>query len=148
MVSNSPLRASETARSLLDEDGMAWEAMGSASQSAAQSHVERGILSRRVGMARVMIDEMVGVKGGVADDESVAESTPAASTVGDERDEEESVVTSRTDETGTDHEEEVVDKMVSVSHVLTNIIVLQEFILEVAALIQVRAAMFDEVKFM
>lgn len=152
VVSNSPLRASETAGagSLLDEDGAAWEAMGSASQSAAYAHIDRGILTRRVGMAKIVVGEAGGRR--VVDTESIAPSTPAGSTVGDgEGDEEGSVVTSRTDETGTetgtDREEEVVEKMVSVSHVLTNIIALQEFILELAALVQVRAAMFDEVKF-
>ncbi|KFY83284.1 hypothetical protein V498_08179 [Pseudogymnoascus sp. VKM F-4517 (FW-2822)] len=152
VVSNSPLRASETAGagSLLDEDGAAWEAMGSASQSAAYAHIDRGILTRRVGMAKIVVGESGGRR--VVDTEIIAPSTPAGSTAGDgEGDEEGSVVTSRTDETGTetgtDREEEVVEKMVSVSHVLTNIIVLQEFILELAALVQVRAAMFGEVKF-
>lgn len=39
------------------------------------------------------------------------------------------------------------EKLVSVSHVLTNVIVLQEFLLELAALLQVRAGLFEEVKF-
>lgn len=38
-------------------------------------------------------------------------------------------------------------KTVSVSHVLTNVIVLQEFLLELAALVQVRAGLFAEVRF-
>jgi hypothetical protein len=38
-------------------------------------------------------------------------------------------------------------KVVSVSHVLTNVIVLQEFLLELAALVQVRAGLFGEVRF-
>ncbi|OBT59252.1 hypothetical protein VE04_00458 [Pseudogymnoascus sp. 24MN13] len=103
-----------------------------------------------VGMAKIVVGEAGGRR--VVDTESIAPSTPAGSTVGDgEGDEEGSVITARTDETGTetgtDREEEVVEKMASVSHVLTNIIVLQEFILELAALVQVRAAMFGEVKF-
>ncbi|THV43975.1 hypothetical protein BGAL_0783g00010 [Botrytis galanthina] len=44
-------------------------------------------------------------------------------------------------------EEEKEDKKVSVSHILTNVIVLQEFLLELAALVQVRAGLFGEVKF-
>lgn len=36
---------------------------------------------------------------------------------------------------------------VSVSHVITNVIVLQSFLFEVASLIQVRAGLFDEVRF-
>lgn len=43
--------------------------------------------------------------------------------------------------------EEKEDKKVSVSHILTNVIVLQEFLLELAALVQVRAGLFGEVKF-
>jgi hypothetical protein len=39
------------------------------------------------------------------------------------------------------------EKKVSVNHVLTNVIVLQEFLLEVAALVQVRAGLFGEVKY-
>lgn len=39
------------------------------------------------------------------------------------------------------------EKKVSVSHVLTNIIVLQSFLFELAALVQVRAGLFDEVRF-
>jgi hypothetical protein len=39
------------------------------------------------------------------------------------------------------------EKMVSVNHVLTNVIVLQEFLLEVAALVQVRAGLFGEVRY-
>jgi len=36
---------------------------------------------------------------------------------------------------------------VSVSHVVTNVIILQSFLFELAALIQVRAGLFDEVRF-
>lgn len=36
---------------------------------------------------------------------------------------------------------------VSVSHLLTNVVILQEFILELAAVIQVRASLFEEVSF-
>jgi hypothetical protein len=46
-----------------------------------------------------------------------------------------------------EREGEVEEKKVSVNHVLTNVIVLQEFLLEVAALVQVRAGLFGEVKY-
>lgn len=39
------------------------------------------------------------------------------------------------------------ERKVSVSHVLTNIIVLQSFLFELAALVQVRAGLFDEVRY-
>ncbi len=38
-------------------------------------------------------------------------------------------------------------KEISLSHLLTNVIILQEFILELAAIVQVRASLFDEVAF-
>jgi hypothetical protein len=40
-----------------------------------------------------------------------------------------------------------VDRSVSVSHVLTNVIVLQAFLFELASVVQVRAGLFDEVRF-
>ncbi|KAF4633512.1 hypothetical protein G7Y89_g4596 [Cudoniella acicularis] len=46
-----------------------------------------------------------------------------------------------------DAEREEDQKLVTVSHVLTNVLVLQEFLLELAALVQVRAGLFGEVKF-
>lgn len=48
-----------------------------------------------------------------------------------------------------DSAEKVVEEQTqaSVSHVLTNVIVLQEFLLELAALVQVRAGLFGEVRF-
>ncbi len=39
------------------------------------------------------------------------------------------------------------EKAVSVSHVLTNVIVLQAFLFELASVVQVRAGLFDEVRF-
>ncbi|KAF3771172.1 hypothetical protein M406DRAFT_247894, partial [Cryphonectria parasitica EP155] len=39
------------------------------------------------------------------------------------------------------------EKKVSVSHVLTNVIILQSFLFELAALVQVRAGLFDEVRY-
>jgi len=38
-------------------------------------------------------------------------------------------------------------KEISLSHLLTNVIILQEFMLELAAIVQVRASLFDEVAF-
>ncbi|KAI9872408.1 MAG: hypothetical protein M1830_001685, partial [Pleopsidium flavum] len=44
-------------------------------------------------------------------------------------------------------ETDVAPVEVSVSHLLTNVVILQEFILELAAIIQVRASLFAELKF-
>jgi hypothetical protein len=35
----------------------------------------------------------------------------------------------------------------SLSHIITNVVILQEFVLELVALLQVRASLFSEVKF-
>ncbi|KAF1808619.1 hypothetical protein P152DRAFT_485306 [Eremomyces bilateralis CBS 781.70] len=43
--------------------------------------------------------------------------------------------------------EERWEKEVSLSHVLTNVVILQEFVMEVVAVMQVRASLFSEVKF-
>ncbi|GAB1314799.1 hypothetical protein MFIFM68171_05009 [Madurella fahalii] len=47
----------------------------------------------------------------------------------------------------TDAETPTEEKMASVSHVLTNAIVLQSFLFELASVVQVRAGLFDEVRF-
>jgi hypothetical protein len=47
----------------------------------------------------------------------------------------------------TDSEEGVEIREASLGHILTNITILQEFVLEVVALMQVRASLFNEVKF-
>lgn len=49
-------------------------------------------------------------------------------------------------EGGAEDEGEEV-KEVSLSHVLTNVVVLQEFVLELVAVMQVRASLFGEVVF-
>jgi len=50
-------------------------------------------------------------------------------------------------DTGGHHDAVDGEIVVSLSHVLTNIVILQEFILELAAVMQVRASLFGEVKF-
>jgi len=40
-----------------------------------------------------------------------------------------------------------IQREASLSHILTNVVILQEFILEVVAIMQVRASMFGEVRF-
>lgn len=43
--------------------------------------------------------------------------------------------------------DETPKREASLSHILTNVSILQEFILEIIAILQVRASMFSEVKF-
>ena len=129
--SSSPLRGSENA---------ATHSRAVASQAAAFAEVDRAILSRRVGMptkkGELVPAPFPNLSGSAKSQES--------STAGD------------TDGTGSEdwHEardeladEEDEPKSVTVSHILTNVIVLQEFLLELAALVQVRAGLFGEVRF-
>ena len=53
----------------------------------------------------------------------------------------------RSESTAPDHGDISGYKEVSLSHILTNVIILQEFVLELAAILQVRASLFGEVKF-
>ncbi|KAJ9639523.1 hypothetical protein H2199_006558 [Coniosporium tulheliwenetii] len=48
---------------------------------------------------------------------------------------------------GTEEGKEQVGKEVSLSHVLTNVVILQGFVLELVALLQVRATLFEEVRY-
>jgi hypothetical protein len=51
------------------------------------------------------------------------------------------------DASTTDGERKEDKVLVSVSHILTNVILLQEFLLELAAMVQGRAGLFREIKF-
>lgn len=53
----------------------------------------------------------------------------------------------RSESTAPDQRDQSGYKELSLSHVLTNVIILQEFVLELAAIVQVRASLFGEVKF-
>ena len=55
--------------------------------------------------------------------------------------------TTANEETSGDEADETTISVVSLSHVLTNIVILQEFILEVAAVIQTRASLLGEIRF-
>jgi hypothetical protein len=116
-------------------------------QEAAFKEVERGILARQIGLPNIQPKTKEGVvpfpdlqrpsEVGIAVEEKEAESS--------EEDEENAGSGKRgEDESEKDVEEE---KTVSVSHILTNVVVLQEFLLELASLVQVRAGLFGEIRF-
>lgn len=98
------------------------------SQLEAFKAVDQTILKRRVGLpnTKVVAVPFPNLKDSV---DGSAESSIQGSVKGEEGD-------------GEDEE-----RMVSVNHVLTNTIVLQEFLLELAALVQVRAGLFGEVRY-
>jgi len=121
--SPSPLRDAENA---LRRQGVP------ASQAAAFAAVDQGILARRVGLPTPKGElnpiPFPNLRGGSVDEGSKdgTEDGSVASADGEKVEEQ---------------------KSVSVSHVLTNVIVLQEFLLELAALVQVRAGLFAEVRY-
>jgi hypothetical protein len=121
--SPSPLRDAENA---LRRQGVP------ASQAAAFAAVDQSILARRVGLSTPKGElnpiPFPNLRGGSLDEGSKdgTEDGSVASADGEKVEEQ---------------------KLVSVSHVLTNVIVLQEFLLELAALVQVRAGLFAEVRY-
>jgi hypothetical protein len=128
-----------TARSYSPASGFPGDGRGDmvTSQLKAFQAVDQSILARKVGIPAVgggkvepiplRFDKpMGGGEGGEASSPIVEE---------DEEDSE-----ARTDAPGE-------EKTVSVSHILTNVIVLQSFLFELASLVQVRAGLFDEVRF-
>ncbi|RDW59811.1 hypothetical protein BP6252_12898 [Coleophoma cylindrospora] len=126
--SSSPLRESESAHSR----GVP------ASQAAAFAAIDQSILARKVGLA-VAKEEMKPIPfpdlRAIDSGESTAQK------------ESESNVEPTGDDQTSDGETQIEPTLASVSHVLTNVIMLQEFLLELAALIQVRAGLFGEIKF-
>ncbi|RDL34337.1 Uncharacterized protein BP5553_07465 [Venustampulla echinocandica] len=108
-----------------------------ASQAAAFAAIDQSILVRKVGLPPAK-GEVAPVpfpnlrRGDIDADASAQGSADEPSVSGDNM--------------GGDEKYEE-QKTVTVSHVLTNVLVLQEFLLELAALVQVRAGLFGEVKF-
>ena len=109
-----------------------------ASQIAAFQAVDQKILARRVGLPPSRKVEAIPLnfdrKPANGDGE------PDGNGIGDDA---RSSVASENGDTTTPAGE----KTVSVSHIITNAIILQSFLLEIAALVQARAGLFDEVRF-
>ncbi|KAH8909166.1 hypothetical protein BR93DRAFT_936702 [Coniochaeta sp. PMI_546] len=126
-----------TTRSYSPADGRGDAVSG---QLKAFQAVDQGILARKVGIpavggAREKKVEAIPLRFDRAGDDA-GEGGEASSPVLGEED----------GEDGEDRSGEG-DRTVSVSHVLTNVIVLQNFLFELASLVQVRAGLFDEVRF-
>lgn len=139
-----------------------------ASQAAAFQAIDQQILARKVGLPIKEKVEPVLLKLGGKIQESVEESGGKHEEAGDkpppapakddqpeqsqiDKPAEASQATGSGDDiqtTITSPERTVPpeEKKVSVSHVLTNVIVLQSFLFELAALVEVRAGLFDEVR--
>ena len=107
-----------------------------ASQASEFAAIDQSILSRKVGLP----DEKIRP---IPLDLRRAAQRKAARNVDEEH-------ASESDADVTDssvYNEEASEETVSVSHILTNIIILQSFLMELASLMQVRAGLFDEVRY-
>ncbi|PQE04576.1 hypothetical protein CJF31_00007432 [Rutstroemia sp. NJR-2017a BVV2] len=150
----SPSRGSSRSSAFNDQEESMKGRGVPASQAAAFAAIDQGILNRRVGIpppktrtiAAIPFPDLNNIS-----DASTAGNVDSADGVGESKtvQPEQNVELSSTASTIAEpvEEEEEEEKKVSVSHVLTNVIVLQEFLLELAALVQVRAGLFGEVKF-
>lgn len=140
-----------------------------ASQAAAFQAIDQQILARRVGLPLIKKVEGIPLRlGGRIEDEShegqgtpaADEDTPPPPPAKDEPSvpaqvdgqtasspEVDNGDRARTPVMSPERTVSLEEEKVSVSHVLTNIIVLQSFLFELAAVIQVRAGLFDEVRY-
>jgi hypothetical protein len=114
------------------------------SQASAFAAVDQSILPRRVGLPEEQLKPIpldLAKKLGPMDiddgtgseqhgDTEAAETEEALPSAGDDED-----------------AESPGEVTVSVSHILTNVIIFQSFLLELASLMQVRASLFDEVRY-
>ncbi|KAK7422574.1 hypothetical protein QQX98_001597 [Neonectria punicea] len=127
---------------------------GVASQMAAFAAIDQTILSKRVGLPAAKVDPiplkfdkkpMPEPADADADEENETEPvSPVAEEVTPENNE------TKEDSEETKEERKKDDKepgTVSVSHIVTNVMILQSFMFELASLVQVRAGLFDEVRF-
>ncbi|KAM3081122.1 hypothetical protein ACMFMG_005078 [Clarireedia jacksonii] len=150
----SPSRGSSRSSAFNDQEESMKSRGVPASQAAAFAAIDQGILNRRVGIPAPKTSTVAAIPFPDLKNTSDASSTITANLESsDEAGEsntvqsEQNIESSSTASTIAESVEEMDEKKVSVSHVLTNVIVLQEFLLELAALVQVRAGLFGEVKF-
>lgn len=154
-------------------DGKAADAL--ANQTKAFMAIDQGILARRVGIPIIgeqkppveaipfNLDKPLPVPSEDIPGEDGNEVDGKADG-GDGEDEQTTTGDATTGETdtavGTDGQDETFavseddgsatpleEKLVSVSHILTNVMILQSFLFELASLVQVRAGLFEEVRF-
>lgn len=120
-----------------------------ASQAAAFQAIDQQILARKVGLpAKKATSKPLRLGDEIG-------ASPPAKTAADCEDGEDKPPPppAKDDQSvGTQDEPKTVpvspeERKVSVSHILTNVVVLQSFLFELAALIQVRAGLFDEVRY-
>lgn len=115
-----------------------------ASQAAAFAAIDQSILARRVGLP----DEKLKPIPIKLDRRSTPNAAQAAGSVeGMDRTEGSNAAEAARASTGTAEDDKCGETKVSVSHVMTNVIIFQSFLLELAGLMQVRAGLFGEVRY-
>jgi hypothetical protein len=114
------------------------------SQAAAFKEIERNILSRKVGLP-MRKEELKPIPFPNLKNVKEKHSTNEVNATC-EREKGDENATSSPEMAGKE-DDEMKGIRVSVSHVLTNVLILQEFLIELAALAQVRAGLFGEVRF-
>ncbi|PHH63162.1 hypothetical protein CDD81_6213 [Ophiocordyceps australis] len=134
------LRSASPGSALSDaETGNSGEEGSVTSQAAAFAAIDQSILARRVGLADHDLKPIpLNLK---------AKSAPASTTTGQGEAGQGEEQAAKTDMASLGEEAGNETTTVSVSHVVTNVIVLQSFLLELAALMQVRASLFGEVRY-
>ena len=126
-----------------------------ASQLAAFAAVDQSILARRVGLPGSETDKIDPIpldfnKRPInGDTKGAEEAQEGEEEARDDAEETADPALDGEDEGDNDQAEPAHPdaKTASVSHIITNVIILQSFLLELAALVQVRASVFDEVRF-
>ncbi|KAI0017015.1 Retinoic acid induced 16-like protein-domain-containing protein [Xylariomycetidae sp. FL0641] len=122
-----------------------------ASQAAAFAAVDQSILARRVGppAQNVQPIPLDYNRQTSSDKTDGGREGTNPETDEDQVDATEQNIAADESDVGSQSDVEVPmnDKTASVSHILTNVIILQSFLLELASLVQVRAGMFNEVRF-
>ncbi|KAI1390633.1 Retinoic acid induced 16-like protein-domain-containing protein [Hypoxylon trugodes] len=123
-----------------------------ASQAAAFAAVDQGILARQVSLPAQKIEAIPlnferkqGSNSTEINEVENEESENKLATEGQDQEDESEIVDQSIVPTPPETPSEA--KTASVSHILTNVIIYQQFLLELASLVQVRAGLFNEVKF-
>lgn len=126
------------------------------SQVAAFEAVDQGILARRIGLPKLTVEPIpLDFHRNEPNQDEHPEQDENKEAEDDEIDPTEAQVAADEDEMEENPENPENaelqaasgEKEASVSHIITNVIVYQSFLLELASLIQVRAGLFNEVRF-
>ncbi|KAI8624360.1 Retinoic acid induced 16-like protein-domain-containing protein [Xylariaceae sp. FL1651] len=132
-----------------DESGLDGRGSPVASQVAAFAAVDQGILAQRISLPKLKVDS-------IPLDFGRKEPNRGANIDHDENRENEDDIDPTEAQVAADEDEieehpelqtPPKEKTASVSHILTNVIIYQSFLLELTSLVQVRAGLFNEVKF-